>query len=113
MNAKMLKKNYEFKNVLEKKNYYGGKYIEIFISKNNKKINYLGIAVSKKIANSVQRNKIKRYVRESYRNIENQVSNGYNIVIVWKKRVEVSNASYKNISSDLLNLFIKSKIIKD
>ena len=85
MKAKMLKKNYEFKSVLENRNYYGGKYIEIFIRKNKQKENYIGIAVSKKIAGSVQRNQVKRYIRESYRNIEEQIEIGYNIVINWKK----------------------------
>ena len=35
-NTKMLKKNYEFKNVLTKGKYYGGKQIEAFVLKNNK-----------------------------------------------------------------------------
>ena len=34
--TRMLKKNYEFKNVLTKGKYYGGKQIEIFVLKNNK-----------------------------------------------------------------------------
>ena len=36
-----LKKNYEFKNVLTKGKYYNGNYIDIYIKKNNKKINYI------------------------------------------------------------------------
>ena len=57
MKTKMLKKNYEFKNVFSKKNYYSGKYLEMFVIDNNKTENYMGIAVSKKSANSVYRNK--------------------------------------------------------
>ena len=49
-NTKMLKKNYEFKNVLSGGKYYSGKYIESFIRKNNKKNNMLGIAISSKIS---------------------------------------------------------------
>ena len=43
--TEMLKKNYEFKNVLSKGKFYRGKEIEIFILKNNKKRNFLGIAI--------------------------------------------------------------------
>ena len=38
----------EFKNVLNRGKYYSGKYIAIFIKKNNKNINFLGIAVRSK-----------------------------------------------------------------
>ena len=36
----MLKKNYEFKNVLNRGKYFSGKYIAIFIRKNNKNMNF-------------------------------------------------------------------------
>ncbi len=111
--TKMLKKNYEFKNVLEKRNYYGGKYIEIFIKKNKNKENYIGIAVSKKVANSVQRNKIKRYIRESYRNIEEQVKDGYNIVINWKKKIAINEANYHGIRCDMIEIFKNAKLIEE
>ena len=44
----MLKKNYEFKTVLTKGKCFREKEIEAFILKNNKKRNFLGIAVSTK-----------------------------------------------------------------
>ena len=43
----MLKKNYEFKNVLKKGKCYKGKYINIFIQNNCKNINMLGIAAKR------------------------------------------------------------------
>ena len=36
--TKMLKKNYEFRNILSRGKYYSGKYIEVFLKKNNKNI---------------------------------------------------------------------------
>ena len=59
-NTKTLKKNYEFKNVLNKGSFYSGKYIQAFIYKNNKSLNYIGLAISSKTANAVTRNNIKR-----------------------------------------------------
>ena len=47
--TKMLKKNYEFKSVLTKGKGYSGMYIRAFIIPNNKKCNYLGLAISYKI----------------------------------------------------------------
>ena len=64
--TKMLKKNYEFKNVLSKGKYYSGKNIEAFIKDNNKSFNFLGLAISVKTGKAVKRNKIKRLISENY-----------------------------------------------
>ncbi len=112
--TKMMKKNYEFKNALSKGKYYGGKYIEAFIKTNNKQqINTLGIAISVKIAKAVKRNHIKRLIRESYRKQEETIKTGNQIVILWKKKVDIKNATYKNINHDLQTIFDKAKIIEE
>ena len=110
MKTKMLKKNYEFKRVFEKKKYYAGKYLEIFVLENKSNENFLGIAISKKIANSVNRNRIKRLIRESYRRLESNISLGYNIVILWKKNIDIKYANYDNIYKDLENILLNAKL---
>lgn len=111
-NTETLKKNYEFKNVFTKGKYYSGKFIEIFYIKNNKKINNIGIAISSKITNAVGRNKIKRLIRENYRLIEEKIDLGYNIVFLWKKKQDITNANFQNIKNDMNNIFIKTGILK-
>ena len=113
MKTKMLKKNYEFQKVFAKKNYYGGKYIEMFVIDNKQNMNYLGIAISKKIANSVQRNKIKRLIRENYRQIEDKIIEGKTYVILWKKKAKIEEANYYNIKKDINKIFEKAKLLKE
>ena len=108
--TKMLKKNYEFKNVLSKGKYYSGKNIEAFIKDNNKNYNFLGLAISVKTGKAVRRNKIKRLIRENYKILEPQIQNGKSIVFLWKKKVDIENATFVNIKSDMNNIFEKANI---
>ena len=112
--TKMMKKNYEFRNVLSKGQYYSGKCIEVFIKKNHKeKVNCIGIAIGVKLAKAVKRNHIKRLVRESYQRQEQNIKEGNQIVFLWKKKVDIKNATFSNVENDIKTIFDKAKIIKE
>ena len=112
--TKMMKKNYEFKNVLSKGTYYSGRYIEAFIRKSNKEnVNFLGIAVGVKVAKAVKRNYIKRLIRENYKDFEEKIKVGNKIVFLWKKRADVKEATFQNIRKDIRYIFDKAKIIEE
>ena len=109
--TKMLKKNYEFKNVLSKGKNYSGKQIKAFIIKNNKKnLNLLGIAISTKVANAVKRNKIKRLIREVYKKKECSLEMSYTIIFLFKKSVKIEEVTYRQIEKDMEYIFEKAKI---
>lgn len=107
----IIKKNYEFRNILKKGIYYRGILFDIFIKKNGKNINKLGVAISKKAGNSVKRNKIKRLIRENYRLLEENLKMGNSIVILWKKNAEFKNFDFYKIKKELEEYFKKSKIM--
>ena len=107
---KTLKKNYEFKNVLSKGKFYIGKQISIYVLKNKKKINVIGIAVSTRQCGAVQRNRIKRLIRENYRLIKNNLKQGNDIVFLWNKKGEVKEADYYIIKKDMQNLLKKAEL---
>ena len=112
--TKTLKKNYEFKNILCNGKYFGAYNIEAFVKKNNNiKYNFIGIAVSSKVAKAVKRNKIKRLMKESYKNIEKNLETGNSIVFLWKKNANIENATYQNIFEDMKNILIKAGILED
>lgn len=108
-----LKKNYEFKNVLNKGKFYRGKYVTIYINKNKDEKNKIGIAISKKIGKANKRNRLKRLIRESYRLQKENLKKGYNIVFIWNKQANILNNTYKNVSEDIIKLFNKAGIINE
>ena len=102
---KTLKKNYEFKNVLNKGKFYTGKQIIVYINNNKSNENIIGIAV--------KRNHIKRLIRESYYYIKKEkLEYGHNIVFVWNKKIDIKKANYHIIKKDMENIFKKANLIK-
>lgn len=110
--TEMLKKNYEFKNVLTKGKFYRGKEIEIFIIKNNKKRNFLGIAIGTKNGKAFQRNKAKRLIRESYAKLENGLIEGNSIVILMNKKFPIKDMKFSEVLEDMQKIFLKAEILK-
>ena len=108
---KTLKKNYEFKNVLSKGKFYIGKQLTIYITKNNKKSNVIGIAISTKTCNAVKRNRIKRLIRENYRLLKNELNVGNNIVFLWNRKEKVENANFHIIGEDMRKLLDKAGLM--
>ena len=109
---KTLKKNYEFKNVLNRGKYYVGNQITAYITKNTKDENVIGVAVSTKVGKAVIRNHIKRLIRENYYKVKDSLKGGHNMVFVWNKKVNSELASYHIIREDMKKIFLKANLIK-
>ena len=83
----------------------------IYFKKNKLGINRLGITCTKKIGKAVVRNKVRRRIKESYREIEDRlVGATYDIIIV--ARVKAASSDYKKISSALRYLCNKASLFE-
>ena len=107
-----LKKNFEFQKVLKKGKWYGGDMVCVYVLQTNQPDNYLGIAVSKKFSkSSVKRNRVRRFIRESYRLNQDIIAKGYHIVIVLKSDVPFEDIHFKLVEADLRKCFKKAGIL--
>ena len=97
-----LKKNKEFQEVYKKGKSFANKYLVMIVLENGLEENRLGISVSKKVGNSVQRHRLTRLIRESYRLSEEKVLKGRDIVVV--ARVNSREVGYREIESALNHL---------
>jgi len=100
-----LTKNYEFKRLYNKGKSAASKYVVIYYAKNYSEVNRIGITVSTKLGGAVQRNRIRRRLKEIYRLNEPILHKGYNIVIV--ARHGCRDAKWKELESSVLYLFRK------
>lgn len=106
-----LKKNYEFRKVLNKGQAYFGKHITVYIKQNGDlDENLLGIAINSKLCNAVKRNRIKRLIRENYAQINKFLKKGNSIVFIINKNVEVSEITYYTLKKDMEKIFKKAKL---
>lgn len=102
--TKSLKGRYSFKYMLRKSKYISNNNITVYCLKNRDDLeeNFLGICVSKKHGNSVIRNKLKRWVREAYKEIETNLNKGYKIIVLYKKGIDVDNVDFHVIKEELI-----------
>ena len=108
--SESLKKTKDFQKVYNKGKSYANKYLVMYILKNDSDRNRIGIAVGKKVGNSVVRHHLARLVRESYRLHEDMFNSGLDIVVVARK--SAASASYAEIESAILHLSKLHHILK-
>lgn len=103
-----LKKNFQFRIVYNKGTSIANRFLVMYRLKNGKDINRLGISVSKKVGNSVVRNRINRLIKESYRLNEANLNKGWDIIVI--ARIPSKESNYHEISKALIHLLKKSGI---
>ncbi|MBV4420035.1 ribonuclease P protein component [Clostridium tyrobutyricum] len=105
-----LRKNAEFRAVYRRGKSFSNNLLVLYVYKNRKNFNRLGISVSKKVGKSVIRNRIKRLIKESFRLNCDNFKTGYDLVFI--ARNASNNKDYSNISSSIKNLIKKSGLYK-
>lgn len=82
-----LKGNHDFKRLYSRARSYVTKSLVLYVMKNRRNHNRLGITVSKKLGCAVKRNRAKRVIREAYRLNESNVRTGFDFVVVARGRI--------------------------
>ena len=104
-----IKKTREFQKVYRNGKSFANKYLVMYILKNERTENRLGISVSKKVGNSVVRHRLTRLIRESYRLNKDLFIKGIDIVIV--ARTGAKDIDYSKVEDALLHLGRLHKIL--
>ncbi len=106
-----LKKSWEFQRAYKKGKKCWDAYFVMYVYDTQLGQSRLGITVSKKVGNSVQRNRVKRLIREAFRILKLELLPHYDIVVVGRKAAY--GLSMPQVRDSLHKLFHRASILTD
>ena len=87
LKKEVLRKKDDFDRIYRMGKSIGEKYIVLFFQKNDLPYSRIAFLASKKVGNSVQRNRAKRLMKESFRHLESEIMTGYDFIIIARKPI--------------------------
>ena len=103
-----LKKKKDFERAFEKGKNIKGDTIYLKVLKTEEPLTRIGFIVSKKVSlKAVERNKIKRRMRDSVKRILNTIENGLDIIVTALPKIKKSE--FEDIKEDITKTFEKIK----
>ena len=111
MRLSSLRGRFLFERVARKGKRFGSGFIQLRFLKNNLGFNRTGFVIPKKAVRlAVDRNRIRRLLKESFRTMSHDVESGYDIVVFVRRAPDVDHLVYTQDS--LVGLLRKSNLIK-
>ena len=106
-----LKENAAFRRLYHRGKTSGSRYLVIYCSKNRLGVNRFGMTVSTKLGHAVVRNRMRRRLREICRLNQQQLKQGYDVVIV--ARSAAVEASFALLADNFLYLMDKLSLRRE
>ncbi|AST93932.1 ribonuclease P protein component [Sutcliffiella cohnii] len=108
---KRIKKNKEFQQVFQHGKSMANRQFVLYVLEKKDQAEFkIGLSVSKKIGNAVTRNRIKRYIRQVFTELEADIVTTGDIVIIARK--PTAEMSYEEVKSSLIHIFKKISLLR-
>ena len=106
----VLRKKSDCTNIYKRGKSIGDRYIVLFIRKNNLPYKRTAFLASKKVGNSVKRNRARRLMKESYRLTSLVVPDGYDLIFI--ARNTIVNAKCAEVKKSLESALRRTGVAK-
>ena len=106
-----MRKKSDFDTVYKKGRSVGDKYVVVFYIKNHLDLTRTCFLASKKVGNSVKRNRARRLMRESYRLIKERIPEGYDIIII--ARNTIAGRTFSEVDRSIQRAMIRAGILSE
>lgn len=105
-----IKKNDEFQRVFKKGQSVANRQFIIYKLENSEIPHFrIGLSVSKKMGNAVTRNQIKRYVRQAFIELQNELNPSFDYVIIARK--PAAEMGFQEVKNSLIHVLKIAKAI--
>lgn len=109
--AYRIKKNDEFQHIFSVGKSFANRELVIYYIKKPEQTHFkIGLSVGKRVGNAVIRNQIKRYLRESFISLEDDIISELDLIII--ARNPTANMNYFEIKKSLTHLLHKERLFK-
>lgn len=106
-----VKKNKEFQEIFKQGKSFANRQFVVYSLKRPGQQHFrIGLSVSKKIGNAVIRNQIKRYVRQAFHELEDELHNEFDYIIIARK--PTASMDFFEVKNSLIHVLKLSKVLK-
>ena len=106
-----IKKNKEFQQVFKKGKSFANRQFVVYSYRKEEQAEFrIGLSVSKKIGNAVTRNRIKRYLRQSFLEMKDELQNDMDYVII--ARHQAATIDFHETKKSLQHVLRIARVIK-
>ena len=95
----VLRKKKDFTTIYNKGKSIGERYVVLFVRKNSLDYNRTAFLASKKVGKSVLRNRARRLMKESYRELERNLDRGYDLI--WIARNTINDLKCADVKKSM------------
>ncbi len=111
LRPEVLRNKKDFTDIYKKGKSVGDRYVVVFYKKNLLDYNRTAFLASKKVGKSVHRNKARRLMKESFRELRDSVKTGNDIIII--ARNTINGAKCFQVQKSLSNAFKRLNLVKE
>lgn len=109
--SRRVKSEFDFQKVFKKgKSFANRQFVVYSLQKEEQQQFRIGLSVSKKLGNAVARNQIKRYIRQSFHELDSDLRQDMDYVIIARKPAATMN--FEEIKKSLEHVLKISKVLK-
>jgi ribonuclease P protein component len=106
-----IKKNSDFQEVFQKGESFANRQFVIYVLNKPAQGYYrVGLSVSKKIGNAVMRNQIKRYIRQAFLELKDDLEIDKDYIVIARK--PASEMDFFEVKKSLVHVFKRAKILQ-
>ncbi|WP_096272241.1 ribonuclease P protein component [Paucisalibacillus globulus] len=107
-----VKDNKDFQVIFKQGKSFANRQLVIYYRKKEDQSHFrVGLSVGKKIGNAVVRNRIKRYLRQAFHELEKEIKPSYDFIII--ARQPTKEMEFFEVKKSLTHLLSKEKLLKN